>query len=241
MSTELIDLSEYTPEEQYEAHKLALQGIFRKSLYRTAKYLLGYEDVNLHTHGSTIASLESQTKRKLVVMPRGTFKSTLVSVAYPIWLLIRDPNLRILLDSEIYSNSKNFIRQIRAHMEDELITEVFGQFKTDTWNEGEVTIAQRKVPFKEASITAGGVGTVKVGQHYDVIIGDDMNSKKNSDTPEGAAKVVTHYQMNQAILEPQGIYAIVGTRYSAADVIGHVIENEIDPERDEIHGELPKN
>ncbi len=68
---------------------------------------------------------------------------------------------------------------------------------------------------------------MKVGQHFDMIIGDDMNSGNNSETPEACEKVYRHYQLNQAILDPGGIYGIVGTRYSTADVIGKILENEI--------------
>ena len=70
-----------------------------------------------------------------------------------------------------------------------------------------------------------------MGQHYDVIIGDDYNSDKNSANPEQRKKVVDHYRMNLSILEPEGIYVIVGTRYAADDVIGHILTNEV------IHGD----
>lgn len=204
-----------------------LKKSFKGSLYATCKYLLGYKDINWRTHGDMIRALEEQTTRKLIVMPRGTFKSSIGCVGYPIWLLMKDPNLRILIDSEVYSNSKNFLREIKAHMHSKLITELFGDWMGSPWGEGELTIKQRTIQRKEASITCGGIGTVKVGQHYDVIIGDDLNSGNNSETPEGCEKVYKHYQMNTSILEPGGTYVVIGTRYSTADVIGKILENEI--------------
>lgn len=207
-----------------------LRELYKRSLFLTCRDLLGYKDINPRTHGDMIRALEAKTQRKLIVMPRGTFKSSVGSVGFPIWLLLRNPNERILIDSEIYSNSKNFLREIKAHLAQSYITDLFGRFKTDfTWNESEITIAQRTKPYKEASITCGGIGTVKVGQHYSVIIGDDMNSGNNSMNPEGCRKVIQHYQMNQAILDPDGIYVVIGTRYNQIDLIGHIIENEIKP------------
>ncbi len=82
--------------------------------------------------------------------------------------------------------------------------------------------------FKEASITAAGIGTTKVGQHYDVIIGDDYNSQNNTNSPDNAKKVIDHYRYNISILEPEGLYVIIGTRYSELDLIGHIIANEIE-------------
>ncbi len=107
---------------------------------------------------------------------------------------------------------------------------MFGKFKSEPWAESEITIRQRTKNFKEASITVGGVGTTKIGQHYSVIIADDMNSPNNSSTPENAKKIVDHYRYNLSLLEPDGIYVIIGTRYSEADLIGHILANELNIE-----------
>lgn len=208
----------------------SLANRFRASLYDTARYACNMQDVNWQTHGDMIEALESETPRKLIVMPRGTLKSSIACVAYPIWLLIKDPNERILIDSELFTNSKNFLREIRLHLESPSLTSVFGEFKTNTWNESEIIISQRTHPYKEASISVGGVETTKVGQHYSTIIGDDYNSNQNSRTPEGRRKVIDHYRYNQSILEPDGKYVIIGTRYAEDDVIGFILKNEIQPE-----------
>lgn len=204
-----------------------MQELYKKSLYLTAKNLLNYKEITPRTHVPIIQALEESTTRKLICVPRGTFKSTICSVAYPIWLLISNPDLRILIDSEIYTNSKNFLREIKAHLVSPALTDMFGSFISNNWNESEITISQRKVNKKEASITVSGIGAVKVGQHFDVIIGDDYNSPLNSGTPEGRLKVINHYRMNTSILEPFGTYVIVGTRYCEDDLIGWVIKNEI--------------
>lgn len=218
-------LHNYAPEVQRRALLEALQYEWGGSLYKFAKYGLGYKDINLRTHGDMIELLESDIPGKCVVMPRGTFKSSVCSVANPIWKLIKDPNRRILLDSEIYTNSKNFLREIKAHMKRPLLASVFGDFEGDVWNEGEITIAQRTKILKEASITCSGIGAIKVGQHYDDIIGDDYNSGNNSATTEGRQKVIEHVKMNMAILEPGGSYTLVGTRYAVDDAIGWALEN----------------
>lgn len=222
-------LAKYPPHIQIEAIKEALRDEYRSSLYKTAKDLLGYSDMTLHTHSPMVGCLEDPSiSNKLIVMPRGTFKSSVSSVAYPIWRLIRNPNLRILIDSEVYSNSKNFLREIRAHLiGNQRLIQLFGEFKTSNWNESEVTIAQRTAIKKEASITCGGIGTIKVGQHYDLIIADDLNSQNNSETVEGRKKVIRHYQMYVGLLDPGGEKVVIGTRYAVDDVIGHILENEI--------------
>jgi hypothetical protein len=162
-----------------------------------------------------------------VCVPRGSLKSSLGCVAFPIWLLINNPNLRILIDSELFTNSTTFLREIRAHLDSQDLVSVFGEFRSKTWNETEIIIKQRTKPYKEASITVGGVGTTKVGQHFDYIIGDDYNSPSNSNTLEKSQKVIDHYKYNLSILEPEGTYVIIGTRYSENDLIGYILREQL--------------
>lgn len=204
----------------------ALSYIYKKSLFHLAKFGLGYQDLTWGTHGRIIEALESDTPRKLICVPRGTFKSSLAAVAYPIFRLINNPNLRILIDSELYMNSATFLREIKAHLQSDKMVPIFGRFRNDSnWNEGEITIAQRVRPKKEASITCGGIGTTKVGQHYDIIIGDDYNSPKNTMTPEGRKKVIDHIRYNISILEPGGTYVFTATRYHEEDITGFILKD----------------
>lgn len=216
------------PELIAEAGKEILRETYKDSLYRTAYDLLEYKDLTATTHLPIVHCLEAESKRKVICVPRGTFKSSIGVVAFPIWLLLRDPNLRILIDSEKYENSKNFIREIKGKLEMPNVTALFGDFKSDSnWAEGSLTIKQRTKVLKESSITASGVAANKTSQHYDVIIHDDMNSDKNSDSIEARQKVIDHYRLNTSILEPNGTMAIIGTRYAADDLIGWILENEV--------------
>jgi hypothetical protein len=210
-----------------ETLKLAVRKAYGDSLWHTTTKLLGFKDLTIHTHLPIIKALESHSRRKLVCVPRGTFKSSIASVAYPIWRLIKDPNRRILIDSEVFTNSKNYLRQIKNLILSDNFVQIFGDWRTDVWNESEIVIAPRNKILKDPSIVVGGIETTKVGLHVDEIIGDDYNSPANSETPEQRKKVIDHYQMNQSILEPDGTYTIIGTRYSEGDLIGWVLENEL--------------
>lgn len=229
----LDDLQQkYPPETALAVAKEIMASHYREDLYATVKDLLGYDLMDWSTHKEMIWALEAPTLNKIICVPRGCFKSTVALVGYSIWLLIRNPNLRILIDTELFTNSKTYMREIKAHLTGEKFTNIFGQAKTRDakWDESEIIIGQRTVPRKEASITCGGVGTQKTGQHYDVIIGDDYNSPSNSDSKEKADKVLTHYRYNRNILEPNGIYVLIGTRYSELDLLGYVLRTELDLE-----------
>jgi hypothetical protein len=216
------------PERRALVRQLKIDN-YRDNLFECARFLLDYKDLVYRTHDPMCKLLTSDTLRKLIVLPRGSFKSSIACEAYPVWLLLNNPNLRILLDSEVYTNSKNFLRQIRAHLQSEKVVNLFGSFgPTENWNEGEITISQRKIIKKEASITCSGIGAVKVGQHYDWIIFDDLNSPNNSNTPEGREKVIQHYRMSISLLEPGGTIVVIGTRYHQNDIIGWILEHEME-------------
>ncbi len=218
---------------------LELKAECLENFFFFAKDFLGYKDLEWGVHGQFVNVFESGAPRKLVVMPRGTFKSTLGSVAYPIWRLLRNPDLTILLDSELYSNSKNFIREIKGHLQSERMTRLFGNQVGDKWDEGEIILKTRKANIKEASITAGGLGTVKVGQHFGLIIADDMNSPANSETPEKCQKIIDHLRYSLNILNPGGEYIVIGTRYSERDLIGFLL-SEVLNEKHLAEGKLER-
>ncbi len=212
----------------------AQRRIFKQSLYHTAKYLLGMRDITWNTHGGMISDLEElEFRRKgianaLIVMPRGSLKSSIGSTAFPIWRLLRDHNKRILIDSATYDLSTQIVSAISEHLESQALTALFGEFKTkDDWSSKSITIRQRTKILKESSVVASGVGSPKTGSHFDIIICDDLNNEKNSATPELMGKVVKHYQMNYAILDPGGDSCVIATRYAALDVPGHILTNEI--------------
>lgn len=220
-------LRNYSSDIQQKSLKAHIAQKYKSSLYLLCKDLLQYSDITHYTHDEIFRALEAPTKRKLVCVPRGSFKSSIGVVGYSIYCLLKNPDIRILIDSEIYDNSKNFIREIRAKLELPRLTKLYGDFKSNQWSEGSITILQRRKILKESSITASGVGTGKTGQHYDLIIHDDLNSAKNSQTKEMRDKIIAHYKLNTSILEPDGTMVIIGTRYSSDDCIGWVIENEI--------------
>ena len=169
------------PKTKAEAYKETLRNALKADLYLLCHYL-GYDQVTWSTHGEIITCLESDSKRKILVVPRDCFKSTIGVICYSIWLIIRNPNVTIMIDSELFTNSSTFLREIKGHLESDKMTALFGKFKSSTWNDSELIVNQRTKHSRNPTINCGGIGTVKVGMHPDVIIADDYNSQNNSNT-----------------------------------------------------------
>lgn len=214
------DLEKCSPIEQKQLVQLHVT----QSLYALCHFI-DFNDVNPRTHGEIIYNLESDAKRKLITVPRGSLKSSIASIAYPIFKILRDPNERILIDTEVYSNAVLYLRAIKTILKSEAFMDVFGNLEGDVWQEQSIVVSTRTKTYKEPTITCGGIGTTRVGMHYSTIIGDDYNSRENSKSREHAQKVVDHFRYNLNILEPTGEYVIIGTRYSENDLIGFILRD----------------
>lgn len=220
--------------ERFKAYDKIERSLYESDLVAFA-HAMGYTKVHREVHDSIIQVLTSTARRKLIVVPRGCFKSTLCSVIYPVWRHIRDPNLRILVDSELLSNSSKFMREIESCLQSSTMTRLYGNMrrKDKTWNNTEMITALRTDHTKkEASFTASGVGAQKTGLHFDIACLDDLSTPASCSTPEQQQKVIDHYRYFTSILDPEhGEIVVVGTRYSENDIIGFVIDNELDSDQ----------
>src|SRR4051812_45699029 len=141
--------------ESAKARLIVYREILKADFYLYAREALGFSDLNWRTHGESIDLYESAATRKIDVLPRGTFKSSLGCVAYPMWRLEQDHDMTILLDSEIFNNSKNFLHEIKGHYASAKYRQIFGERVGKKWGESEITIAPRVRNRKEASVTVG--------------------------------------------------------------------------------------
>lgn len=215
---------------EHKAKLIYLRKLYENNFYAFAKQVCGLNLLERDVHANMVRVLQSTQPYKMLVCPRSSFKSTLAATAYPLWLLTKNPNLRIIICSELYTNSKNFIRQIRSIIESDGFRMLYGDWKGNVWGEGEIIVSKRTVAKKEASITAAGIGTTKVGAHFDCAIFDDMNSQNNSDTPEKAQKVLDYYKYMLSILDPGSEIVVTATRYSLNDLPEFVLKNEVGDE-----------
>jgi phage terminase large subunit-like protein len=171
---------------------------------------------------------------------RGAGKSTTCTVTKVIHLLLKNPNLRILIASKTIANAKGFLKEIKNHFESNvLLAEIFGKYYDEKlvkkWDETEIIVLPRTSPNKESSVTCVGVEGTVVSKHYDVIISDDLVDEDNSRTEGQRTKNRTWYYMTlMPTLEPpdpnvehRGEHHHLGTRYHWADLWGHLIANEL--------------
>ena len=97
----------------------------KADLYFFARDILGYKLMVPHVHRRMCDFIMREIERgdneqavKILLEPRGSFKSTVGTVAFTLWNLVRDPDMTILITNEKLDKSKAFLKEIKAHITD---------------------------------------------------------------------------------------------------------------------------
>jgi len=179
-------------------------------------------------HNQLVEIVNSPGDRKLILLPRGHQKSTIVSVAWVIQQILKDFNIRVMLISANWKLRKDLLHQIKAILTTSALKEIFGDFETSQtrFTTEFIDISQRTKALKDPTITTGGIDTGKTGSHCDLMILDDIVDPINSSTPEQTQKTIESYRDLLPLLDPGGRMIVIGTRYSMSDLYGYLIDNE---------------
>lgn len=204
---------------------------YKDHLFEFCRDVLGYGKITPYPHGEICELLATGKNRKLFLLPRGSFKSTVITVGYSLWKIVYNPAVRILINSEVHSNAVKFFQEIKGHMEhNDTFRSIYGVLGKKNseyrWNDEELIVNTVPKVLKEPTLCCGGVDTPRVGLHFDVIINDDLHSQKNTRSKEAIDTVKEFYALNFSLLDPKGTTITVGTRWSDFDLYYHIMETE---------------
>jgi hypothetical protein len=127
------------------------------------------------------ARRREEHNRALFISAVGLGKSKQFSVAYPVWLLGRNPRLRIAIVSKTISVAKQLTNECAKLIEESPdVHEIFPDLKPGhLWNEGE-RVVQRPLGVRDPSLKPIGLGSGIMGMRFDVVILDDVLDLENS-------------------------------------------------------------
>ena len=212
----------------------------KQSLFFFAFGILGFKDFDKYIHRPICQQLQNYAKntRIKVVLPRDWFKSTMVSVAYPLWRAVNDPNVRLLITQNSYNNATKKLQAIKQIVEKNalfraLYPEVLPNSKC-RWTK-ECLEFNRDEVHPEGTIEAAGTGTATTSRHYDVIIEDDtvvpdvdaMGGLMQQPTAMDIEKAIGwHKVCHPMLLHPsESQIIVVGTRWAERDLLSWLSEN----------------
>ena len=170
-------------------------------------------------HGEIYSHIGNKAvPRVLIAAPRGTAKSTAVSLFLPLHsaaFKMESEDLFIVIISESQSQSVNFLSRIKYHLDhSEKFREIFGDFSHRTakrWTNSDIILANG------TRIIAVGTGQrvrgfIEGDTRPNLVIVDDFESELNAYTPEGRVK--NRKWMTEAVipsLSDEGRIIMIGT------------------------------
>ncbi len=177
----------------------------------------------------------TEETRALVLYPATHGKTTLVSTLLPIHAFCKDPNVRIAIIGKNDTEVDGIMQVIQAECtgNDQLVKD-FGPFKpkddpSKPWALGRMSVAQRTIRAKEATITVFGAGARTVlGYRTDWTICDDVVTSENSATPGQREKLRNWFDLCVET-GPEHVdsrMTVVGTRFDPSDLYGDLEELE---------------
>lgn len=210
------------------------------SLYFFLKVVLGNKDMTRSVHRPLCKLLEDGTKKnKLVVLPRGWFKTTLASIGYPIWRALRNPSIRILICQNTFTNAQAKLATIRQQFDTNgLLRALFPEVLPEPgsrWRSDSLCL-KRPQTYPEGTFECAGTGTQLTSRHYDLIIEDDTVAPEKSEVGEDnilpqkddIVRAIGLHKLCLPLLDNPSTseMLVIGTRWFEKDLISYIKENE---------------
>lgn len=172
---------------------------FHHSMFRDAENMILHFD-NLHNKFVRAA-------------PRGHGKSRIISVVFPIWLIVYGYRKNILIISDTFEQAKEFIQTIKDELEDnERLKKDFGLLKGDkTWASDKIVTKNKIQVFAKSS------GQSLRGSSYnnirpEVVILDDLENDEAVETENQRKKLYDWFmKVLMPIGNPRTVFLYVGS------------------------------
>lgn len=200
----------------------------KNSLHFLCTQMLGFSDWD-KVHDDIEKFLNRKSRKKMILIPRGHLKTSVVTKAYSIQQVLRNPNVRILIANQVWDKAREMLYEIKQMFSDKSdLPKLFGQFVSERWREDDIVVRQRTRALAAPTIGTSGVEAELTSSHYDIVILDDLQGLQNYQTPEQREKVKRYYRSMMDLLEPGGLLIVIGTRWHLDDVYQYIIDEESD-------------
>ena len=224
----------------------------RDGFYPYLKDILGYGELYKPFHEPiTDLTVNPHYRYKMIQACRGSFKTAVSTLGYATWLIAREYallgtcNIRILIGSEVKDLAESFVSAIGQTVQyNARWTTLYGKHKGERedrkrWREEEFTSSFRTKVLPQATCSAISTKSPKAGNHYDVIIADDLETERASATRDQIEKCWTFYRLLHSLLEPEipghlkGVIErpemlLVSTRWHYDDIYARILKEDAD-------------
>jgi hypothetical protein len=173
-------------------------------LFLFATVVFGYRDMWAPFHREMAALIgawgQPGYRRLMIQVPRGTFKSSLGTIANSLWQVCRDPDAPIAIFNEKEGNAEMFVRAVRETAEHSVVFQaLFADLlppgighrdkergitmpRSWKWTDSELLFQRGVYGIPEPSIMGLGIGGASAGRHFPKVIKDDIIGKAAKDS-----------------------------------------------------------
>lgn len=149
----------------------------------------------------------------LLMAFRNSGKSTIVGL-FGVWLLLRNPDLRLLILSADHGLAKKMVHHMKEIVERHPLTRHLIPKDLDEWASDRFTV-RRSGGFRDPSVLARGLSANMTGCRADVIICDDVEVPRTCDTSAKRESLRQKLSELDYILTPSGFILYIGTPHTA--------------------------
>ncbi len=184
-----------------------------------------YKDIVEADHINELSELLTMVylgdiERLCVAMPPRHSKSSMVTLAFPLWLIFQDPDLNILIVNNSATLSEKFGIQLKEAVA--RYGEYFNVYLSDVKHaKDHLMFCDREGTLYQGSIRLVGASGSITGQDADYIIIDDPYKGFDDITPTLLQKKVDWFDtIIEQRIEPQTKLVLLHTRWSSGDLQG---------------------
>ena len=170
------------------------------------------------------------SKRRLILAPRGWYKTSINIIAHSIQWILNYPDVTILLTHASQEVAEQILATIKQQFQNNNVMRYFfPEFcpppRKEWGTQQQFNCPARKKWTTAPTIQVSGIETIRTGMHYHVLKFTDIVDEKNTATKEQCEKIVYRYGMARNLLiSPKYWIDIEGTRYNFSDLYGRIID-----------------
>ncbi len=200
-----------------------------RNLYVFATGVLGYSDLTETCHGPLCAWLDDNSARyKLVLHPRGTFKTT-INIARVMQKFCQNPENRILLANETATNAQRFLSIIRQHAEgNRRFRTLYSHLipaDSKRWSQEELLFLRKGV-YAEPTVDSIGMTGAMTSRHYTHMTFDDLVSEEAAKSQLVMDDTINRFaKIHSMMVNPEtDTFDLVGTRWAFFDIYAYAMQ-----------------
>jgi hypothetical protein len=157
---------------------------------------------------ATIQAKHEAISRRGILAPRGLGKTHLVAVSYPLWLLFRDPNHKIIINSKSKDHARKTLKIIREWINNVWFLKHLTP-KDEQRDSADMFDAGPSKSARDPSVTVYGIESQITGSRAHTVINDDV------ETPTNTKTVTARQQLDRQVRE----FANVGYLGGAFEIV----------------------